>query len=95
MQPLSARSPTIAFHPAVFRPFSPFPLLTLSSVPPHASSAELLNVAYAEHEIIADYTFGILKWLEGGGAADLSQLAAVSEEGGARSRLDLCGFFGC
>lgn len=56
------------------RPRSAF----ISSFPPPQTFHLQLNVAYANHEIVGDYTTGILKWFEGEAATDLNQLAAVS-----------------
>ena len=41
------------------------------------TAAELLNMAWSNHEISGDFASAILVWLEGGGQGDLQQLAEV------------------
>lgn len=47
--------------------------------------SELLNVAWAGHEIVSDYTRPALRWLEAGGRADMEQLIREEEEEEERS----------
>lgn len=56
--------------------FCPF-LETLTSLPlpwPSLPTFQALNVAYARHDAVADYTTACLAFLEAGGRADLQDL---------------------
>lgn len=58
--------------------------LQISLEPDASPLTELLNVAWAGHEIISNGVDSALTWLESGGKMDLNRLLAAEKEAAAK-----------